>query len=211
MDTNFWLQMWQNNQIGFHRSKPNPQLVQHFKALSLPESSRIFLPLSGKTLDIGWLLSKGYRVAGVELSEIAVEQLFDELDAEPQVSKVGQFSLYSAENIDIFVGDIFNLTKEELGTVDAVYDRAALVALPEETRKRYSAHLAKITENAPQLLLVYEYDQSLMEGPPFSISKEEIYKHYRAHYNISLLAEKDLDKLKGKLAAQEWVWLLEEK
>jgi hypothetical protein len=46
----------------------------------------VFLPLCGKTLDIQWLLSRGYGVAGSELSKIAVEQLFSELGVEPNIT-----------------------------------------------------------------------------------------------------------------------------
>ena len=79
MDANFWHNKWANNEIAFHRSNANPLLVNNIKALALAEGSLIFIPLCGKTLDIAWLLSNGYRVAGVELVESAIKQLFAEL------------------------------------------------------------------------------------------------------------------------------------
>lgn len=209
MDTRFWHQRWEKSDIAFHESEANPLLVKYFKALSLVKGSRVFLPLCGKTLDIPWLLSNGYRVAGVELSKIAIEQLFTELGVEPKISGVGEVDHYSAKNIDIFVGDIFDLSSKMIGLVDAIYDRAALVALPEEMRTRYTAHLTEITDKAPQLLLCYEYDQSLMEGPPFSISTEEVNQRYRNSYDLTLIASTNVPGgLKGKCAAKENVWLL---
>lgn len=210
MEASFWHQTWRDNNIAFHRSEANPLLVKYFKQLSLLEDSRVFLPLCGKTLDIPWLLSNGYRVAGVELSTIAVEQLFTELGVEPKISGAGRLEHYSAENIDIFVGDIFHLSSEILGPVDAVYDRAALVALPKEMRDRYTAHLMQITNKAPQLLICYEYDQSLMEGPPFSVSNEEVSQHYKGGYHLTPIASTNVPGgLKGKCAAKENVWLLQ--
>ncbi len=98
-----------------------------------------------------------------------------------------------------------------IGSVDAIYDRAALVALPKEMRDRYTAHLTKITDKAPQLLICYEYDQNLMAGPPFSISDEEVRQHYKDHYNLALIASTNVSGgLKGKCAAKENVWLLRE-
>ncbi len=209
MDANFWHERWKTNNIGFHEGAANALLVKYFKQLSLAKGSRVFLPLCGKTLDIPWLLSNGYRVVGAELSEIAIEQLFTELGVQPKISEVGEMDRYSAKNIDIFVGDIFNLSREVLGSVDAIYDRAALVALPEEMRQRYSAHLMQITNKAPQLLICFEYDQSLMEGPPFSVSNDEVNRHYRGSYDLTLLANIDMPGgLKGKCAAKENVWLL---
>lgn len=209
MDSRFWLQKWKTNNIGFHRSEANPTLVKYFGELSLLKGSRVFVPLCGKTLDIAWLLSMGYRVAGAELIEMAVEQLFDELGVKPKISRIRKTRLYRAEGIDIFVGNIFDVSNKILGSVDAVYDRAALVALPEDMRHRYTAHLTEMTGQAPQLLVTYEYDQNLMAGPPFSVSNEEVNQHYRNRYEMSLIASTDVvGGLKGKCAAKENVWLL---
>lgn len=209
MDAGFWQERWQRNQIAFHQHKTNPFLAKYFGALSLPKGSRVLVPLCGKTLDIAWLLSQGYRVAGAELSEIAVQQLFAELDAEPKIEAIGKLQRYSAANIDVYVGDFFDLSKTELGRVDAVYDRAALVALPEAMRNRYAAHLMTITDRAPQLLITYVYDQKLVDGPPFSVSNEEVARHYRGDYDLKLLTSAEVPGgLKGQCAATENVWLL---
>lgn len=209
MDANFWHQKWERNEIGFHRSTVNPQLINHFNALSLAENSRIFLPLCGKTLDIGWLLTHNIRVVGVELSEMAIRQLFIGLGIVPAVTENNGMQHYQAENIDIFAGDLFNLSGEMLGNVDAIYDRAALVALPGEMCHQYAAHLIAITHSAPQLLICFEYDQTLMPGPPFSISDTEIHQHYESSYELILLESEEVPGgLKGKCAAREKVWLL---
>lgn len=209
MDANFWHDRWANNEIGFHKNEVNPLLVENFSALSLPPGSRIFLPLCGKTLDIGWLLAQGYRVAGAELSELAVGQLFSELAITPDITECGPIKHYCAGNIDIFTGDIFDLSEDLLGPVDAVYDRAALVALPETLRKRYTAHLTGITRQAPQLLICFEYDQSRLDGPPFSINAEEVRRHYSAIYNLNLVTSVDLVGLKSLQEVKEHVWFLE--
>ena len=167
------------------------------------------MPLCGKTLDIPWLLSNDYRVAGAELSPIAVQELFTQLGVKPTITANGRTDCYQADNIDIFVGDIFNMTRNLLGPIDAMYDRAALVALPENMRSRYTAHVTDIMDHAPQLLICYEYDQCAAEGPPFSISHEEVRRHYGHRYNLSLLTSVDVPGgLKGRCAATEHVWLL---
>lgn len=209
MDPSFWHQRWEKNEIAFHESKANPLLVEHFRELGVAKGSRIFVPLCGKTLDISWLLSNGYRVAGAELSRLAIEQLFRELSQRPAISAIGQVERWSAPQLDVFVGDIFALSGQRLGPVDAVYDRAALVAFPAEMRNRYTAHLATMTGKAPQLLICYEYDQRMMDGPPFSVSNEEVTRQYAAHYDLTLLASREVSGgLKGKCPAKENVWLL---
>jgi thiopurine S-methyltransferase len=209
MENSFWHQRWENNEIPFHEAKANPLLVKHFRALSLNKGDRVFVPLCGKTLDIHWLLSKGCRVAGAELSKIAVEQLFAELGIKPSLTTTGKLTRYSAENIDIFLGDIFDLAADILGPVDAVYDRAALVALPPPMRDQYTAHLLKMTDCAPQLLICFDYDQSQLDGPPFSVSDPEVKRHYKDSYNLTLVERASVaGGLKGKCAASENVWLL---
>ena len=209
MDLNFWHQRWAKNETGWHESKANPLLVKYFQDLSLAKGRRIFLPLCGKTLDIGWLLSHGYRVAGAELSQLAVEQLFMDLGLQPEISESGKHRQWSAQHLDIFVGDFFALSRTILGPVDAVYDRAALVALPETMRPRYAVHLMEVTNKASQLLICYHYDQHAIDGPPFSISNEEVARHYTGTYDLRLLASVEVaGGLKGKCPAQENVWLL---
>lgn len=209
MDANFWHQRWGKVQIGFHKKEANLLLVKYFKELHLAKGSRVFVPLCGKTLDIAWLLSNNYRVAGAELSQLAIDQLFLELGVEPKITVVGQAKYYSAKNIDIFVGDIFDLTGEMLGPVDAIYDRAALVALPDEMRNHYSEHLMQITNKAPQLLIHYEYDQNLAEGPPFSVPNEDVNRLYQNSYDLTLMESTNVaGGLKGKCAAKENIWLL---
>ena len=213
MQASFWHNKWEENQIGFHLQEANPLLVKYFSALKLTQGSRIFLPLCGKSLDIALLLAMGYQVAGAELSAIAIDDLFHSLNLTPKITQKNSITHYSAPNIDIFVGDIFDVTPAMLSKVDAIYDRAALVALPVEMRKKYSAHLITLTQHiktpAPQLLISFEYDENLHAGPPFSVGADEVNAHYHASYDITLLASEKVEGgLKGKCPAIEHVWLL---
>lgn len=222
MEHDFWHSRWQNKQIGFHLPDANPLLVAHFSALNLtpPQKSntspstktRVFLPLCGKTLDIAWLLAQGYRVVGAELSQIAIDELFAELNLTPNITQLDDLTLYQAQNLDVFVGDIFKLNAGMLGQVDAIYDRAALVALPADMRKVYAAHLLAISQHAPQLLVCFEYDQSQHDGPPFCVHPDEVQQHYGNSHNLTLLAtEKVEGGLKGVCPAVEQVWHLSSK
>jgi thiopurine S-methyltransferase len=210
MDANFWQQKWQKGEIGFHESAVNQLLVANFDKLRLPQGARLLLPLCGKTLDIGWLLANGYRVAGAELSQLAVDALFAELGVVPQITEVGALKHYSAGNIDIFNGDVFALNAALLGQVDAVYDRAALVALPAEVRPRYAAHIRALSHDAPQLLVTFEYDQSLRSGPPFSVTTEEVERLYADGYAQEVVERREVAAApNGRPAATEVVRYLQ--
>jgi thiopurine S-methyltransferase len=212
MEKSFWLHMWDTNNIAFHEPAANPLLVEFFHHLSVPQGGRIFVPLCGKTLDIHWLLSQGHRVVGVELSTLAVEQLFAELDLVPEITVFEDVSRYTAANIDVFLGDIFRLTPDLLGPVDAIYDRAALVALPQSLREAYPPHLILLTGCAPQLLITFVYDQRLLDPPPFSIDAETVRRYYTERYDLEQLATVPVPGgLKGKCAADQDVWALRPK
>lgn len=209
MDPDFWHERWKSDQLGFHQPEGNPLLAAHFDRLALAPGARVFVPLCGKTRDIAWLLSRGMTVAGAELSEIAVRDLFQDLGVAPEITGHGPLQKYAAPGVDILVGDIFDVHASKLGRVDATYDRAALVALPDEMRARYAAHLIEITARAPQILISFDYDQGAMPGPPFSVPAETVAKLYAAHYTITELAGVPVDgKLKGAVEAIESVRLL---
>lgn len=208
MDHSFWHKRWDTGRIGFHVDRPNPLLLRHFASLALAEDSRIFVPLCGKTLDIAWLLSRGHRVVGIELSELAIVQLFQELDMKPGISGHGPLKLYSAPGIDIFVGDFFALGPGLLGPVDAIFDRAALIALPKPMRAAYANQMVSLDETAAHLLICLEYEPGLIEGPPFSVGAVEVRQHYAHTYEIDKLECRPVDGGFKGVPAQETVWRL---
>lgn len=209
MEASFWHERWANNQLGWHENEVNPLLIAHFHHLALSAQSRVLVPLCGKTRDIGWLLEQGCKVVGSELSETAVQQLFAELGVSPTVRRSGSLQCYSSAGLDVFAGDIFALTAEQLGPVDAIYDRAALVALPLALRERYSQHLLALSGAAPQLLVSFEYDQNLRKGPPHAVPCAELWGHYGAAYRLELVAAQAVaGGLKGSVPAHELVWVL---
>jgi len=208
-ENNLWLERWENKEIGFNQEEVNPFLLEYFSHLDLDKGNRVLVPLCGKTIDISWLLAQGYEVVGIELSEQAIVALFEELGVEATITTVGELIVYSAENITVYVGDIFNVTAERLEHVDAIYDRAALVALTREVRTKYANHLRIMSKNAPQLLLCFEYDQSLMDRSPYSVGEDEVNTHYAAYYNAKVLTRESIvGGFKGKLPASDVVWLL---
>lgn len=173
MDAAFWFTRWQQGRIGFHEGAPNHFLVNY--ADRLGACRRVLVPLCGKAEDMAFLASRGREVVGVELVEDAVQQFFLEHNATPTVSERSGMRHYAAGAIEIFVGDFFAMTAELIGAIDAIYDRAALVALPPETRPRYADHLRRITPAAHRELLVsLEYPPGAEQGPPFSVPEDEV-------------------------------------
>ena len=216
MNPEFWQTRWQEKRIGFNQSQVNPLLVKYFSELSLSVDSRIFVPLCGKSIDMVWLAHQGFDVVGVELVESAAQEFFIEQAISYTViehSKQTDIKCYQGEiagrTIDLWVADIFTLSADDIGHVDAVYDRAALIAMPAELRTQYSQQVINLSQNAPQLLLTLNYDQNERAGPPFSISQEQVQQYYGNDYQMNKLEEEPSTlNAAPEMAVTEPVWLL---
>lgn len=175
MKNEFWLERWQKQEIGFHQDQFNSNLQKHWPNMVLPEGCQVFVPLCGKTLDMVYLAERGHDVLGVELSALAAEEFFKEQGLVAKVSQDGAFQRFSSGPFTILAGDFFELSKDQLKNCKAIYDRAALIALPEDIRTRYCAKTAEIMSPGCQsLLLTLEYPQDELSPPPFSISKKMV-------------------------------------
>lgn len=222
MNAEFWQARWQEGSIGFNQPKVNPLLIHYFAALNLPVGNCIFAPLCGKSIDMLWLAEQGYHVVGAELVESAVQDFFSEQHITPTIYEhtnnsaikcyVGQLSDHpSAYSISLWVGDIFALSADDIGQIDAVYDRAALIAMPADMRLKYSEQVIKLSGNAPQLLLTLNYDQNEWVGPPFSISHEQIQQYYSECYQVTELEGKPSTlNAKSTIQVTEHIWLLKD-
>lgn len=183
MEPDFWHQRWQQNQIGFHQGEVNPYLRQYWPALGVPAPARVLVPLCGKSLDLLWLQQQGYQVEGVELSELAVRAFFEEQGIAASQRQIGDWQVWESDALRIWCGDFFKLSADQLGPIDAVYDRAALIALPAEMRRRYVKHLETLVGDVPHLLVTLEYPQEQMDGPPFSVEQVEVETLFSARYH----------------------------
>ncbi|WP_397541606.1 thiopurine S-methyltransferase [Roseovarius salis] len=209
MDAQFWHERWQTGQIGFHEGHVNRMLKTYINRLQMADGARVFLPLCGKTRDIAWLKERGYRVVGSELSGIAIAELFDEMELAPEVTGDAALRRHAAGGVEVFEGDFFALTPDTLGPVHGVFDRAALVALPQDLRQRYARQMIRLTAPAPQLLVTFVYDTARMDGPPFSVEETEIRELYGAEYGVEMLDDLDVPGgLKGICPARAQAWLL---
>ena len=216
MNPEFWQTRWQEKRIGFNQPQVNPLLVKYFSELNLSFDSRIFAPLCGKSIDMVWLVHQGFDVVGIELVESAAQEFFIEQAISYTViehSKQTDIKCYQGEiagrTIDLWVADIFTLSADDIGHVDAVYDRAALIAMPAELRTQYSQQVINLSQNAPQLLLTLNYDQNERAGPPFSISQEQVQQYYGNDYQMNKLEEEPSTlNAAPEMAVTEPVWLL---
>jgi thiopurine S-methyltransferase len=187
MEPNFWLGRWQRGETGWHQDEVEPGLIAGFAGVS---PTRVLVPLCGKSLDLAWLASQGHEVIGVELSPMACEAFFSENKIPFTKSGHGAFTRYQSERLTILNGNFFDLSANELGRIGAIYDRAALIALPLELREKYAAHLTQLVKtcgHAPDfhfLQIILQRTPQDEKGPPFSISPSELERLYSQSFEL---------------------------
>jgi thiopurine S-methyltransferase len=204
MDLNFWQDRWENDETGFHQTGLNPYLAYFYgekgPAIDARSSLKIFVPLCGKSMDMHWLSENGYSVVGVECSPIAVKEFVKNHGVSIEETKNDRHARYviNADSpgnagIDLIQGDYFGLTKADVEGVTDVFDRASLIALPEDMRKSYADKMTELTSPGVRMLLItMTYPQHEMDGPPFSVSEEEVHDLYDESFKIEKLLIKNI-------------------
>ncbi len=193
MEPGFWHERWREGRIGFHQASVTPQLERHWDALGLPAGGTVFVPLCGKSLDMRWLADRGHRVLGVELSDIAVRDFFAGQGLVPSLRETVYGVHHAAGPFEIIVGDAFALDREALADCAGVFDRAALIALPPDMRRRYAATTwAALPAGCRGLLVTLEYPQTEKAGPPFAVEAAEVEALFGGDWSPVLLERADI-------------------
>lgn len=208
-----WHERWREGRIGFHLSHVNPTLVRFLPRLA-PSPTRVLVPLCGKSLDLRYLAEQGHDVVGVELVEQAARDFFDENGIAATRDHDDGGVVYRGDGVEIHVADMLQVSAETLGLVGAIYDRAALVALSEEERSAYAQRLLQLLPSGCRMLLsTLAYDQTRVDGPPYSVSGDEVTALY-GHAGVLERVEHD-PSTEGPprfkelgLALSESTWLL---
>jgi thiopurine S-methyltransferase len=215
MDPEFWHERWAHDEIGFHRHEYNAHMTAFMGRLALPPGAHVLVPLCGKSLDLEWLRDQGYAVSGIEISRKAVEAFFDENGLPFERTEVRGVSCYRHGELAVWCADFFAFDWSLLAPVDAVYDRASLVALPHGMREDYArVMLRRLPAHAPMLLITLDYPQQEMRGPPFAVDRAEVERLYGGHWRIEeihdedCLADEPRMRKKGLSRLHERVYLL---
>lgn len=195
MKADFWHERWESGRTGFHQDEANRYLVQYWDRLAVETPKKVFVPMCGKSKDMLWLRNLGYEVIGVELSPVAVRDFFKENNLNAESSKQGAFERWECDGIVILCGDIFKVTSRDLEGVGAVYDRAAIIALPPDMRRDYANHLHTILpQRTKSLLVTIDYPQDQRSGPPFSVPDDEVRDLFCDGFKVEQIVSEDAKK-----------------
>ncbi len=213
MRVNFWIKTWGEGNIGFHLADSHPALDKYWPELE--SGASVLVPLCGKSRDLLWLEERGLEVIGVEFVESAVLDFFREnnLAWEKTVQYGHPCYRVCERNIRIFVADFIHFADDYSGQpIDTLYDRAALVALPEDMRADYIAACEKLLTDSPQgLLVTLKYEPIAMEGPPFSVAATEVDRIWKGKLilveQVDMLSSMPRAIASGVRRLDEYLWV----
>ena len=165
--------------------------------------------MCGKSVDLAFLAERGHTALGVELVEQAIVEFFEELGTVPEI-EAGERPRHRAQGVEIVHADFFEVTREDVGQVDCVFDRAALIALPEELRGQYVDHSLHLAAPDARILLVTLSHEG-GDGPPFSVGEREVHDRFGPHCTIERLegaVAEDVSERLRQAGAYETTWLM---
>ena len=246
-----WQKGWDSGRYSvagqaFHKAEVNPFLATHMPLLQLRPSEdvdkqdRVLVPLCGKTVDMVYFADQKISVIGLEAIPRAIQEFAEEIVKSPQ--EPGSFRLHKDAQhnwkpngngyVGIVEGDALEFKVDEKGPVDAIWDRAALIALRPEDRDAYVLMLHDSLKPGGRVLLsVVEHDMVMVPevqpptgtsepyGPPYSITKEYVSSLF-SKFNFNLLQELERQDLiaeeprwqgKGATKFEQVCYLLEKK
>ncbi|MGI9311381.1 MAG: thiopurine S-methyltransferase [bacterium] len=112
-----------------------------------------------------------------------------------------RFTKYIGDDIALWCGDFFALRASDLRDVQGVYDRAALIALPEAMRPDYAAHLATLLRRGAQVFLIsMDYDERKMKGPPFSVPERAVRDLFATNFALQIITQSSGPDIVGHLS-----------
>lgn len=183
----FWEQAWEDGRTRFHRDEVNSTLIEFAPKFFSP-GARVLVPLCGKSIDLLWLATRGYGVTGVEIAHQPIQEFIQENQLEGQWQE--KRYQVKGQRLTIFEQDFFHHD----GRYDVIYDRACLVALPHDLRKRMSEryHELLMPEGKILLLTIVHNNEG---GPPFSVTEDEVQVLFAKKFTIKKIREyKDTDR-----------------
>jgi thiopurine S-methyltransferase len=175
MIQSFWQERWDQGLTGFNQPQANETLQEFWPSLELAPGARVLVPLCGKSCDMLWLRAQGHSVVGVEFVGSAVTEFFSDHDIPSEETALGRRACDGGPSLTVIQGDFMSLQAQQVGPIDAFYDRASIVALPGDLQTAFAQTLARLTSSGSLgLMLAFEYPQDQRDGPPFSTHAQRL-------------------------------------
>jgi SAM-dependent methyltransferase len=154
----FWQQRFDNNEIGWDRGGPSPQLLTWLNSEEL-KPCRIAVPGCGSGWEVVELARRGFDVTGIDYTAAAVEKTQTLVGARGLVAEVIQ-------------ADVLNFQPD--AGFDAIYEQTCLCAIHPEHWLAYAQQLHRWLKPEGRLWAMYMQviratatEEGVIHGPPY--------------------------------------------
>lgn len=189
-----WLKIWQASpDLEFDQGNKGNLLIRNFLGLGIERNAEILFPLCGKAKSMFSLAEYGYRIAGIEISPVAISRFFSDHVLGVVQGLENGTPVYIAEAlpIKIYCGDLFKGVRLQC---EAFFDVAALVAVLPEQREQYIDTLCSmLAPKAKGIVAVVHYD-GLASTAPFPVSAQAFHALFSERFDIT-----ELEKYEAKV------------
>ncbi|XP_053347408.1 probable thiopurine S-methyltransferase [Clarias gariepinus] len=193
-----WEGRWQEGRIGFHQPHIHQMLKDNLdKILCGRQQVRVFFPLCGKAVDMKWLADMGHIIVGVEISEKAIKQFFEENNLEfkeepvPAIPGAKVFKSLD-DKISLYQCDLYKFSSAVGSQFGGIWDRGSLVAINPCDRQKYATLIMSLMDKDCRYLLdTLEYNPELYKGPPFFVPEDIVKSLYGNACDIELVRSED--------------------
>ncbi|TSK31331.1 putative thiopurine S-methyltransferase [Bagarius yarrelli] len=174
------------------------------KVLCGRQQVRFFFPLCGKAVDMKWLADMGHVIVGVEISEKAIKQFFEEHSLkykEESVPDIPDAKLFKSSDarISLYQCDLHKFSSAIERQFGAIWDRGSLVAINPCDREKYAKLIMSLMDKDCKYLLdTLEYNPDLYKGPPFFVPEEAVKSLYGDACDIELVQSRNAFQEKHK-------------
>lgn len=199
-----WREAWSSGETPWvypEADKALHKFLGDVVARCTPAPKRWLVPLCGTSPSVRYLFDLGYFVVGVDGIDAPLETLVTTHFPEHSfVKESGNgTTLRRAAGVELVTSDIFDLELEQ--PVDAIYDRAALVAVIPPERSRYAAVLDRgLRPGGVICIEAIELKGAERTDPPFPITTAEVAALFPG-YALTELGRVPVDPLPPHLEA----------
>ncbi len=153
----------------------------------------VLVPLCGMSEDMAHLAGAGAQVWGVDVAEQPLRTFLHHRGLQPEEVRHEGCVVLNADPFRLVVGDMLDQRLPLPGGFRAIWDRAALIALPPPLQQAYAERLLDVLQPGGRVLLVsLEYDAAETSGPPFPVPRQRILELFHRAESVQPLHRQPL-------------------
>ena len=188
-----WDKLYKGKKDEWTSEKTDKELFKFHDVLTNGKTGlAILVPLCGKSQIMQWFAEGGHHVVGIEWSELAVKQFFEENGLAYSIKSctIGgiEMPVYTASDkaITIYCGDLFAFKEDNLGGFDCILDHASIGSFDftDVKRSMYAELMNSFTKPGGRIVLsFFDYEHSEHPIVPFAVTEKEVTILYKEHFN----------------------------